>query len=182
MEIVLIRHGKPTSADNSVVNAAEYTKWIRRYNWSDVASNSRPDEKRINTQSYYVVSSDFKRAIHSAHIYTGKSPGIISELFREMEIPRYKLPITLKAMTWVYLCRVLWMFGLKGSFESYRLAKIRAELAADELIELATVKDKVVLFGHGYLNLYIRKALMKKGWLLKSKSNAFWGVTSLESK
>lgn len=74
------------------------------------------------------------------------------------------------------------MFGLKGSFESYRLAKVRAELAADELIELATVKGKVVLFGHGYLNLYIRKALMKKGWLLKSKSNAFWGVTSLESK
>jgi broad specificity phosphatase PhoE len=182
MEIVLIRHGKPASADNAVVGAAEYTKWIRRYNCSDVATDSRPDTKDVNKKSCYVVSSDFKRAIHSAHIYTGKSPELISELFREMEIPRYKLPLTLKAMTWVYLCRVLWMFGLKGSFESYRLAKIRAELAADKLIDLATINSKVVLFGHGYLNVYIRKALMKKGWLLKSKSNAFWGVTNLKSK
>ncbi|KGJ93642.1 histidine phosphatase family protein [Colwellia psychrerythraea] len=182
MEIVLIRHGKPASADNPVVNAAEYTKWVRRYNLSDVATNSRPVNKAVNQKLCYAVSSDFKRAIHSAHIYTGKPPEIISELFREMEIPRYKLPLTLKAITWVYLCRVIWMFGFKGPFESYRLAKNRAELAADKLIDLARVKDNVVLFGHGYLNFYIRKALMKKGWRLKSKSNAFWGVTSLESK
>ena len=182
MEIVLIRHGKPTSADNPVVNATEYTRWIRRYNWSDVAFDSRPANKDVNHSLCYVVSSDFKRAIHSACIYTGKFQEIISELFREMEIPRYKLPLRLKAMTWVYLCRVLWMFGLKGSFESYRSAKIRAEIAADKLIDLATENGKVVLFGHGYLNVYIRKAIMKKGWLLKSKSNAFWGVTSLERK
>ena len=79
-----------------------------------------------------------------------------------MEIPRYKLPLRLKAWTWVYLCRVLWMLGLKGSFESYKLAKLRAELAADKLIELAIQNNKVVLFGHGYMNLHIRKALILK--------------------
>jgi hypothetical protein len=180
MDIVLIRHGKPTSADNPVLNAYEYTKWIRRYNWSDVANNSRPENIDENINSCYVVSSDLNRAIHSANIYTGQPPKEISKIYREMEIPRYKLPCRLKAFTWVYLCRVFWLLGFKGSFESFQLAKSRAELAADKLIILATEKGKVVLFGHGYMNFYIRKAFIKIGWLLNSKSNVFWGVTSLK--
>jgi len=98
-----------------------------------------------------------------------------------MDIPRYKLPFKLKAMTWVYLCRALWMLGLKGSFESYRSAKKRSERAAEELIELANIKGKVVLFGHGYMNLHIRKILIQKGWSLNCKSNGFWGLSSLEA-
>ncbi|MGJ8694004.1 MAG: hypothetical protein ACSHW0_16160 [Thalassotalea sp.] len=140
MEIVLIRHGKPTSADNTVLNATDYTKWIRRYNFSDVAANSRPENKAAINQSFYVVASDFTRATHSAKIVTGHAPNETAKLFREMEIPRYKLPFKLKAFTWVYLCRVLWMCGLKGRFESFRTAKIRAELAAEQLITLAKVK------------------------------------------
>jgi hypothetical protein len=103
------------------------------------------------------------------------------QLFREMEIPRYKFPFRLKAWTWVYLSRALWILGLKGSFESYKQAKVRAELAAIKLTELANEKGKVVVFGHGYMNLHIRKSLVKKGWQLNNKSNNFWGVTSLET-
>lgn len=180
MKIVLVRHGKPTSADNQVVDAVNFTKWVRRYNFSDVADNSRPEIISNKYKSYYIVSSDFVRAIHSASIYTEKSPEVISRLYREMEIPRYKLPFKLRAMTWVYLNRVLWMLGLKGSFESYSQAKIRAELAADSLIKLAEDKGDVILFGHGYLNLHIRKVLIKKGWRLNAKSNDYWGVSSLE--
>ena len=180
MEIVLIRHGKPASANNPVVNACEYSKWIRRYNFSAVAKHSRP--KIINTQykAFYLVASDYKRAIHSANIYTGKNPQEIDKLFREMEIPRYKLALKLKAWHWVYLSRALWMLGFKGPFESFSQAKQRADIAADRLITVAKSQDKVILFGHGYMNRYIRKSLMKKGWLLNSKSNAYWGVTCLK--
>lgn len=182
MEIILIRHGKPTSANSPILNAAEYTQWIRRYNFSDVAADSRPENNAVNINNHYLIASDFKRAIHSATIYTGRSPEEISSLYREMEIPRYKLPFRLKAMTWVYLCRGLWMLGLSGSFESYQRAKERAELAADNLVELANEKGKVVLFGHGYMNLHIRKVLIQKGWLLHSKSNNFWGISSLSNE
>jgi broad specificity phosphatase PhoE len=181
MEIILIRHGKPTSAKNLVLSASEYTKWIRRYNFSDVSKQSRPDIINKEVSSYYLVSSDFKRAIHSTEIYSGRSPDLISPIYQEMEIPRYKLPFKLKAMTWVFLCRVLWMLGLKGSFESYRLAKERSELAAEQLVTLAQEKGKVVLFGHGYMNLHIRRILIKKGWSLNCKSNSFWGLSSLET-
>lgn len=178
MEIILIRHGKPTSADNPILKANEYALWIRRYNFSNVSANSRPQ----NTQykDYFSLSSDLKRAIHSTIIYSNKSPEIIDELYREMDIPRYKLPFKIKAWSWVYLSRLLWLFGFKGPFESFKQAKVRAELAADKLIEIAHRQGKIVLFGHGVMNLFIRKALVKKGWTLHSKNNAYWGVSTLE--
>ncbi|MDX2427343.1 MAG: hypothetical protein QNK22_01505 [Xanthomonadales bacterium] len=181
MEIILIRHGKPTSADNPVLNASEYTKWIRRYNFSDISKKSRPEVINTELKSFYLISSHFNRAIHSAEIYTGRKPDKISSLYKEMDIPRYKLPFKLKAMTWVYLCRVLWMLGLNGSFESYSSAKKRAEIAAIQLVELSKEKGKVVLFGHGYMNLHIRRALIRKGWSINCKSNSFWGLSSLET-
>ena len=180
MKIILIRHGKPTSANNPIVNACGYAKWIRRYNFSDVAANSRPESINNQYKSFYSLSSDLTRAIHSANIYVGKPPEYIDQLYREMEIPRYKLPLQLKAWHWVYLSRLLWMLGCKGSFESFKQAKIRAEIAAEKLIELAKIQDEVVLFGHGYMNIYIRKSLISRGWGLNFKSNAYWGVTSLE--
>ena len=182
MEIILIRHGKPTSTDSPALNAADYTKWIRRYNFSNVADESRPESINTDLKGYYLISSHYPRAIHSAEIYTGRKPDHVSPLYKEMEIPRYKLPFSFKPMTWVYLSRVLWMLGLKGSFESYRLARKRAEMAAEQLISLAHEKGKVVLFGHGYMNFHIRRVLIKQGWSLNYKSNAFWGLSSLEVK
>ena len=182
MEIVLIRHGKPSSASNPKVNAYEYAKWIRRYNLSDVAKNSLPENIIERYKSFYVVSSNLKRAIHSANTYVGEGPKEIDKLYHEMEIPRYKLPFKLSAWNWVYLSRLLWMLGFKGSFESFKEAKIRAELATFKLIERAQEKDRVVLFGHGFMNRYIKKSLLQKGWKLNSKSNSYWGITSLETK
>jgi len=72
------------------------------------------------------------------------------------------------------------MLGLTGSFESYRSARNRAEIAAEKLVELAKEKDKIVLFGHGYMNLHIRRVLIRKGWALSCKSNSFWGLSSLK--
>ena len=179
MEITLIRHGKPASTDSPKVNALEYTQWIRRYNLSPIAEDSRPNKLRPELASYYVMSSDIKRAIHSAEIYTGRQPDHISSLYKEMELPRYKLPFRLKPLTWVYLCRALWMIGKRGPFESYRHAKERAVLAAEQLVTVAQENGQVVLFGHGYLNIHIRKILVRKGWLLNGKSSDYWGVTTL---
>ncbi len=179
MEIILIRHGKPRSADSPALNALEYIQWIRQYNFSGVSHKSRPNTINEKLSSYYLVSSHFNRAIESAKIYTGRAPDSISTLFKEMDIPRYKLPFKYKAMTWVYLCRILWMLGLKGRFESYASARERAEMAAEHLIELSQKHGNLVLFGHVYMNLHIRRSLAKKGWRIASKSNDFWGHSSL---
>lgn len=182
MEIVLIRHGKPRSATNTRVNAADYVKWIRAYNFSDVADNSRPVAINPKYHEYFLVCSDLTRAIHSTKLYTQRGPDLVSSLFREMEIPRYKLPLTLNPMTWVYLCRGLWMLGFNGPFESYVEAKNRAQKATDELIQLAQKHERLVLFGHGFTNLHIRKQLIARGWALHNKSNGYWGESRLTSQ
>jgi broad specificity phosphatase PhoE len=182
MEIILIRHGKPTSATNPKVGAVEYAKWIRRYNASKISINSRPEYINERYKSFYSLSSDLSRAIHSANIYTGKHPEEVDRLYREMEIPRYKLPLHLTAWHWVYLSRILWMFGYKGPFETFKQAKQRADLAAVKLIEIAQQKKQLVLFGHGYMNRYIRKSLINQGWVLTCKSNTYWGVTRIVNK
>jgi len=180
MEIILIRHGKPTAANNPIVDACGYKNWVKRYNFSYVAENSRPANLNTQYKSFYIVSSDLKRAIHSANIYVNKMPEVIDKLYREMDIPSYMLPLKLKAWNWLYLSRLLWMLGVKGSFESFIEAKQRADNAALKLIDTAKCQDKVVLFGHGFMNRYIRKSLIEKGWMLKCKSNAYWGITRLE--
>ena len=182
MEIILIRHGKPASANNPKVHAAQYTKWIRRYNVSNVSIDSRPKVINDRYKSFYSLSSDLNRAIHSANIYSGKHPEEVDKLYREMEIPRYKFPWQLKTWHWVVVSRILWMLGYKGSFETFKQAKHRADLAAIKLIEIAEKQEQLVLFGHGYMNRYIRKSLINQGWVLTCKSNAYWGVTRLEIK
>lgn len=179
MEIILIRHGKPKMNNNSVLSASEFTHWVRNYNNSEVEGDSKPPNKNLNSKRAYIISSDLARAIHSAIIYTNKTPDLVSTAFNEIEIPRYKIPFRFKPITWVYLSRVLWLLGVKGNFESYPQAKVRSEIASNELVNLVKEKETVILFGHGYMNLHIRKQLIKKGWVLHSKSNDYWGVTSL---
>lgn len=131
--------------------------------------------------AHYIVSSDLKRAVESTQICFKKLPAQKLNIFRKLEIPRYKLPFYLKTSTWLILNRVLWTLGFKGSFESHTSAKRRALIATEQLILLANKHDKVVLVGHGYMNFYIRRSLSKKGWNLKEKSRRYWGVTRLET-
>jgi len=183
MEIVLIRHGKPTGAVYPRMNAKGFAKWVRNYNQSGIVIGTQPKNNMARDfNEHYVVSSDLKRAIDSAHICFNNKPSQTYRVFREMEIPRYKLPFTLKASTWLYLNRVLWTLGLKGSFESYSAAKKRAEVASQQLIELANKHDKVVVVSHGYINFFIRRYLSKNGWDLTEKSSKYWGITRLKVK
>lgn len=181
MNIVLVRHGKPTGANNIKVNSAGFANWIKRYNHSLVCDSSQPDATVFrHYQHYYAVSSDLPRAVHSCIIALNRPPDMQSSQFREMDIPRYRLPFTLNSWTWVYLCRALWTLGVRGRFESYRQAKQRAMRAANQLIELAQQKQNVIVFAHGYLNLHMRKYLRQQGFNQLEKSSDYWGVTSFE--
>lgn len=177
MEIRLIRHGKPTSSQNPKLNALGFVYWIKAYNASNVSAQSKPPlHIKADICSHYIVASDLKRAVHSAKLLTGKSPDQTCKILRELEIPRYKLPFQLRAWTWVYLSRLLWFFGFKGNFESFKIAKQRAFLAAEMLIELAEKNENIAVFSHGVINIYIRRRLKQLGWRELEKSNDYWGM------
>lgn len=182
MKIVLVRHGRPANSQNIRLNSAGFANWVKNYNHSLVASDSRPAFSFNDMfANYYIVSSDLPRAIHSCKIAFNRPPAVTSALFREMDIPRFKLPFTLNAWTWVYLNRVLWTIGKSGPFESYTKAKSRAESAAVTLIDIAKKESNVIVFAHGYLNLHMRKHFRAYGLKQTSKSSAYWGVTMFES-
>jgi len=189
MEIVLVRHGKPTAAitgeNTAKLSAAGYAFWVRSYHHTYVDKSSRP--KANSSQlfpEHYVVASDLKRAVQSAQLYMNKMPEQQWPILREMHIPRYKLPFQLKAYSWLLLARMLWMLGLSKGMsnrvESFKAAKLRAKQAALQLHNLAEKQQNVIVFGHGFSNRYIRKELVKLGWKLSRKSNSFWGETCLE--
>ncbi|BFT32309.1 hypothetical protein D210916BOD24_34850 [Alteromonas sp. D210916BOD_24] len=177
-EVVLIRHGKPISAHNDKINAAQYTKWVRAYGKSALDPQSTPKHKTHLNNSYVIVSP-LRRAKLSAEYYGVDYIDEECALLREMDIPYYKLPFRLKAWHWVLLSRMLWFFGMTGRFESFSSAKARVAALTQRIEMLTEEHERLVLFGHGMTNLFTRKKLMKKGWRLKSKDSEFWGVTVL---
>ena len=149
MEIVLIRHGRPTAATNPRLTDLGFQQWIEDYRHSNVAKDSRPPPENNEFNDYFMVSSDLPRALDSALIQTGKRPHCIDAVFQEMEIPHYRLGFPCKAWTRVYLFRLFWFAGVKGPFESFRQGKRRAIMAAERLVEIAQSEQNLVLFGHG---------------------------------
>ena len=182
MEILLVRHGKPTGAINPKLSAVGFANWVREYNKSKVDPNSLPPKhlKRALTE-HFIVASDFARSIDSVKICVGKEPDLKLKQFREMDIPRYKLPFSFKAYTWLLINRIFWFAGFSGKVESFRNAQIRAKNSAKELQKLANIHGKVVFFGHGMLNKYIAKELNNLGWNGSSTGKKYWSVIKLKN-
>jgi len=180
MEIVLIRHGKPTGATNPRLSAAGFAHWVRGYNRSKVDVSSPPPTALGDAlETHFIVSSDLPRAIDSACLSMNKKPDIALKQFREMDIPRFKLPFSLTAYTWLFISRLLWFVGFSGKVESFKQAKERAKISAAELLVLANTHGKVAFFGHGMLNKYIAKELQQQGWGGVSKGKKYWSIIKL---
>jgi broad specificity phosphatase PhoE len=165
MEIVLVRHGKPEGSVNPVVTAAGFAQWIRQYNRSSIRPDSLPPGRLAGAfDEYFVVSSDLPRSRHSAELCAGRTPDLSLTVLREMEIPRFRLPVRMRAAAWIYVSRTIWMLGGRGPFESFREAKVRARRAARRLDRLSLTHDRIVVFGHSFMNRYLGRQLLALGW------------------
>lgn len=177
-EVVFIRHGKPLSAHNDKVNAADYAKWVKDYDRSELDPASLPEEE-ASLEDSYVIVSPLLRAQLSAKQYGAVTINETCHNLKEMDIPFYNIPLKLKAWHWVLLSRTLWFAGFKGDFESFAHAKKRTVNLAQHIQTLSEAHNRIVLFGHGMTNYFTRKQLIKNGWQLQKKSGAFWGITTL---
>lgn len=179
MEIILIRHGKPTAAINPKLSSDGFKRWVRNYNVSLVDPESfYPPELADYLFGYYVVTSQLPRAIDSAKICIKKQPDLTLAELNEMAIPTFTLPIALpfklRAYTWLLISRLCWLAGFNGQVESYKAAKIRAKTSAVYLNALAAQHEHVVAFGHGMMNKTIAKELSKLGWGSATQGKAYW--------
>lgn len=180
MEIVLVRHGKPTGTVYPKVNAKGFAEWVKEYDRSGIIETSKPDKEiALKYAEHYMISSDLTRAIKSAEICFNKKPEQTLNILKEIEIPKYKLPFILKVSTWLILNRVLWTLRINGCSESYSEATKRSKTASQLLANFTNTQGKTIVFGHGYMIYFIRKNLVKSGWSITEKSNRYWGVTRL---
>ena len=76
---------------------------------------------------------------------------------------------------WGIFLRVASIFGFSRNGESLLMAMRRAKEASLELISLAKEKQSVLLVGHGFINYFIAKELLKQQWVGPSKpGGSYW--------
>lgn len=177
MEIILIRHGKPESAVHKKLSANGFSQWVNEYNQSMIAQESQPPAKlKSKVEKHYVVSSDLPRAIHSAKLCAGKTPDLVLDKLKEMDVPQFKIPVKIDAYSWIILNGLLWLIGIHGHVESYRQGNQRAKKVAETLSSLASTKENVAVFGHVITNYLIAKELILRGWRAKFSGKSFWST------
>lgn len=175
MEIRLIRHGKSSCDFSKRLTSRDYREWVIKYGEEGICDKAPENVQRALKDASVVFTSDFKRAIDSAH----SAVAIQSDsIYRELELPYYHVKLLkLNPRIWTVFYRLLWLIGFSKQVETQQLAKKRAKTAAQRLEESAIKHGTVILVGHGFFNRYIGNVLTKRGWTLEgNKSTANWTI------
>lgn len=175
MEIILLRHGKPSVDLKGFLNAREFKQLIKDYAQSGIQNHPPLDLKDL-FNSHYAVCSHLERSLQSAKHLGISEIHYTDELFAETDIPHFdKFIIKLPIISWVITLRLMWLFGFSKNGESFKEAKNRAKQASNKLIELAQKNEKVILVGHGLMNRLIAKQLRLNNWQgPKSPGRCYW--------
>lgn len=179
MEIILMRHGEPHYRDAPKVSCREMAEWIDSYDLSSVSSDRPPEMAQIQAyRALAFLSSPLPRALSSLKTL-GCEPGVIDNVFREAELPVFRIPgLRLSPFYWAALFRILWLCGLSGEAECVNSVKKRAVKAAEILVTAAKGSDgPVLLMGHGIINRFIAKELIASGWKEQTRpGKGYWGA------
>jgi broad specificity phosphatase PhoE len=180
MHIALVRHGKPLGAHNPIVDASGFARWAHAYERSRLRDDSvPPGVLTTRFQDYLAVASSLPRSLHSALLCLGREPDLCLADLREMEIPRYRIPVRIPAYAWLGLNRAIWMLGCRGRVESFREAKARARRVSLELHRLALSRGQIVVFGHSLMNRHVAASLLALGWNGRPRRTSYWEVIDL---
>jgi len=187
MKIVLMRHGKPETdlhtKLNQKYNMHELVSMLRKYENCNLNENQTPDKLSINIskQCNVCVCSNLPRSIQSAKLLGIDQP-IIDDLSHELRVPNLVLPSPQLSMrTWVYFYFGIWLLGYSKDSESVREIRNRATIASKKLIKLAEENESTLFVGHGVINRFIGRALLKKGWQRpKKREESYWDFVVYE--
>jgi broad specificity phosphatase PhoE len=182
MKIFLVRHGEPKYKESERVNILGYVKHLRSYNDSEIKEDNQKAAKvaEIIGEEVKCISSNLKRAIHTARSVYPQNELIIDAIYRECEVPWIRMPLVARASTWKLISRVLWFLGISHRGENIFQLKYRASKAANLLIG-ETENKNIVLFGHFLINYFIALELKKKGWKGKFPIYLkYWSILKFE--
>ena len=174
-----MRHGRPDQVHVDKVSALEMKRWIEEYELAEIVEQSAPETSaELAKTADVIVASNAPRALTTVRAL-GLQPKVIDEIFCEAQLPHgaWKRP-RLSPFTWVFILRILWLFGFSEKVESVGSAKARAKAAAQQLQSL-TDEGTVLLVGHGFMNRMIARQLEAAGWARhQSSGSRYWSAAS----
>jgi broad specificity phosphatase PhoE len=181
--IFLVRHYAPDVERSGFFNAKEATSFLAAYYAANLikAPFNHPTglPKKVNK----VYCSMLPRSIQTAVLLFGEEVELVqNEEFNEFQRRIFRLPLLkFPIEVWLAGARLLWMLGLNDhGIESFKEARQRARVCAENLANHAEIEHEVILVAHGFLNAFIRRALKKLGWIVINQSgNGYLGVTEL---
>lgn len=160
------------------IKAQELKKWINAYNEAGLSTEDSPPKEVIflTEGCGVVVCSDLHRSLESAKALGIERIDMVDPLFREAGMPYCEVPVlTMAPNQWAFLFRLLWFFGFSANSESLTMARMRAVEAVGKLEQAAEESGSVLLVGHGFMNRFIAKELIKRGWNCKKRAGGnYW--------
>lgn len=167
VKIILMRHGKPAIDTGEYFSGSGFGEWLIAYDKAGIDETCPPsvDTNKAALGATYTVCSTLLRSVDSARLLGIEQPDLISELFREAEMPHAdwswpKLPLKV----WVSCLRLMQIVGYAKGAESLRVIRERCDQAAEELVRLARKNGTVLLIGHGTQIWFLHRRLVAMGW------------------
>ena len=180
MEIYIMRHGEPALPElPAKITSHEFLQGLELYKRCGILRTSKPETDKLEKFSQFpvIVSSDLKRSLESAMLFTQPDQIIIDPLFREIDDDFFLIPwLKLAPRTWSTIFILMWYFGAFRFKKSFSNGRRDANNCAQILTKLAKKHGRVLLVGHGFMNTYIAKALIASGWSgPKLPGKSYWG-------
>jgi broad specificity phosphatase PhoE len=182
-DILLVRHGEPDVDWTPSIDVATFEQWTRGYDVAPLQDTSQPpaEVRRFATEASRLFCSTLARSLQSCSLAAGEERRAESSpLFNEVRLVMPPLrKLRFPPARWVSMAGIFWRCGYSRGVESRSAVRSRAEAGVDLLVTAALEeKAPIVLFGHGAINRFLKRALLRRGWgLAASCANAgdYWG-------
>jgi hypothetical protein len=165
MTIALMRHA-PVLADwDMKLSIDELSSWIEEYDQLPIDQTPPPSELfDLSKKADWIVASSLSRT-HDSLAVLGLEPDEIDSLFDEAPVPVSGVGwLRLRPMHWLSYFRFRALVGWMLPQSDMKVLISRANKAADHLIIRAKEHENILLMGHGAINHFIGKSLIRQGW------------------
>lgn len=184
--ITLARHGEPALSRKVRLSAQEYREFWARYEVMGLLPGQTPPPalSAFVAECDVLIASTRLRAVESARAL-GRGRSFTEEaLLIEAPLPPPNWPawVQLSPRLWGFFARIWWwFFNHHEGGETRRQAEARADQAAQKLEALADAGQNVVVLAHGFFNVLIGRALLRRGWRMTLREGyKYWSTRRFE--
>lgn len=171
----------PDADLSSSIRARDFPAWLLAYDEAGIDRSLPPPDavRRALASCRLLLTSPSRRAVESADALDPRAERRIAIDAREAPLPtKIVWPLSHRPAVFTVIARVLWVLELARAKEDRQAVRRRASSLADQLAALACESGHVGLVGHGYMNIYLRKALEATDWhSLESGKHGYWSLS-----